>query len=151
MLTHIDPILLVEDDPNDAFFVRHALETARIQNPLRVFTSGEQACEHLRLEGGSHPPVLVVLDLHLAGGTGGLDVLAWIRQQSEPLGSTPALILTGSDRQEDRDEGRRLGAMLYLQKPVTEENLTRAVQALGFVVVNNLTAGHLGLRIIERR
>jgi CheY-like chemotaxis protein len=96
-------------------------------------------------------PVLVILDLNLAGAETGLDVLDWIRQQPEPLASTPALVLTGSARQRDRDESTRLGAMIFLQKPVTEESLTRAVQSLGFVIVSNLTSGQLGLRIIERR
>jgi len=150
MLTHIAPIILVEDDPDDAFFVRRALEMARIQNPLSVFTSGEQACEHLRPERGTPLPVLAVLDLHLAGDATGLDVLCWIRQQPGPLGATPVLILTGSDRPEDRDEGRRLGAMLYLQKPVTEESLTRAVQALGFVITTTAAGGQTQ-RIVQRR
>ena len=151
MHAHIEPIILVEDDVNDVFFVRHALETARIQNPLSVFASAEQAREYLRLQRSMLGPVLVILDLDLAGAETGLDVLQWIRDQPEPLGSTPALILSGSDRQQDRDDSHRLGAMTYLQKPVTEESLTRAVQALGFVIVTNLTSGQLAVRIIERR
>ena len=151
MHVHIAPIILVEDDANDAFFVRHVLETARIQNALKVFASADDARTHLRAQPAMLAPVLVILDLDLAGGETGLDVLSWIRQQAEPLGSTPALVLTGSDRQQDRDESNRLGAMIFLQKPVTEESLTRAVQSLGFVIVSNLTSGQLGLRIIERR
>ena len=149
-LGEIGPIILLEDDPNDAFFVRHALETARIHNPLSVFASANQAREHFLSQPEGFSPVLIILDLNLSGPETGLELLRWIREQREPLGSTSALILTVSDSQRDREESNRLGAMIYLQKPVTEEHLSRAVQALGFVVVNNITSGHLGIRTIER-
>lgn len=150
MITTAAPIILVEDDPNDAFFVGHALELALIQNPLTVFASAAQVREQLPYV-ETLRPVLVILDLNLGGAETGLDVLGWIRERPEPFGSTPALILTGSDRQSDRDESNRLGAMIYLQKPVMEENLTRAAQALGFVIVTNVTSGDLAVRIIQRR
>ena len=37
------PILLVEDDQNDVFFLQHAFETAGIANRLQVVEDGEQA------------------------------------------------------------------------------------------------------------
>jgi hypothetical protein len=40
---------------------------------------------------------------------------------------------------------------VFLQKPVTEDSLSGAVQRLGVVVVTNLTTGALGFRIIEPR
>ena len=139
-------IILVEDDANDVVFVRQALETALIQNPLSVFASAAQVIEHLRSQPQEPGPVLVILDVTLAGAETGLDALAWIRAQPEPLGSTPAMMLTGSLRPGDRDDSRRLGVTTYLQKPVTEPALTRAVQGLGFVTVE-----HGGLPVIQRR
>ena len=143
-------IILVEDDPNDVFFVRHALEAARIQNPLSVFEGGEQIRAHLASQPKEASPVLIMLDLTLSGGETGLDVLAWIREQSEPLSSTPAMVLTGSRRPEDRLDSRRLGAVTFLEKPVTEGTLSDAAQTLGFVIVHE-RSGQAGARIIKRR
>ena len=36
------PIVLVEDDANDAFFVRQALEAAQIANPLIEYKGAEE-------------------------------------------------------------------------------------------------------------
>lgn len=143
------PILLVEDDANDVFFVRQALKAALIRNPVEVFDSAERACDYLSRHAAGIGPVLIILDMNLAGPHTGLDVLTWIRQRSAPLGSTPVLMLTGSDRQEERDASERLGAMNFLQKPVTTESLTAAVRTLGFSVVNNISAGQLGIHIVD--
>jgi CheY-like chemotaxis protein len=147
--TLIAPIMLVEDDPNDVFFVRHALNAALIQNPLEVFASAEPAYEYLGRHTTTSAPVLIILDINLAGPQTGLDVLAWIRRLPDPLGSTPVLMLTGSDGQKERNASGHLGAIDFLQKPATAESLARAVQALGFVVVNNITSGQLGVHIVH--
>jgi CheY-like chemotaxis protein len=145
--TLIAPIILVEDDSNDVFFVRHALTAALIQNPVEVFDRAERAYEYLGRT-TALAPVLIILDINLAGAQTGLDVLAWIRQLPDPLGSTPVLMLTGSDGQEERNASGHLGAIDFLQKPATAESLAMAVQALGFSVVNNVTTGQLGIHIV---
>jgi DNA-binding NarL/FixJ family response regulator len=147
----IAPIVLVEDDPNDAFFVRQALQVARIANPLLEFQSAEQARLYLTTPRASLAPVLFILDFHLSGNESGIDFLRWLRQRDPPLGSTAAMMLTGSDHPDHRAESSQLGASFFLQKPVIEGTLTEAVQALGFVVVTSMVSGRLGVRIIERR
>jgi CheY-like chemotaxis protein len=144
------PIVVVDDDPNDVFFIRHALESARIQNPLSVFESAEGVRAYLGALPAGAGPVLIILDLNLSGNESGLDVLTWIREQPEPLSATPTMMLTGSVRPEDREDCRRRGAVTFLEKPVTEATLTSAVQQLGFVIV--LTRlGQAGARVIQRR
>jgi CheY-like chemotaxis protein len=146
-MTNAGPIVLVEDDDNDVLFVRVALEQALIHNTLRVFDSAERT--RADLPQIAPLPALVILDMHLAGAETGLDVLTWIRRQPEPLGSTPALMLTGSDRQEHRRAALRLGAIAFLHKPVTAENLVAAMGSLGFAVHNNMTSGQLGIRLVR--
>jgi DNA-binding response OmpR family regulator len=73
------PIVLVEDDPNDAFFVRHALGAALIANPLTEYQSAEQARREVTIPGASMPPVLFILDVHLSGNESGIDLLRWLR------------------------------------------------------------------------
>jgi CheY-like chemotaxis protein len=147
----VAPIVLLEDDPLDASFVKLALTTARIRNPLHNFDSVAAIRTFLSSTFADERPVLFILDFHVSGPETGLDFLRWLRQQESPMGSTPALMLTGSDRPEDRDECLGLGSTSFLKKPVTETTLTDAVQALGFVIVTSLTSGEVGFRIIERR
>jgi len=143
------PIVLVEDDANDAFFVRQALHAAQIANPLIEFTSAEQARRDVTMFDPSRLPVLFILDVHLSGNESGIDLLRWLREQAPPLGSTPAMMLTGSERPEDTAESGRLGTTAFLHKPVTEDALTEAVRSLGFQVVTSLVSGVMAF-LIER-
>ena len=141
------PIVLLEDDPNDAFFVTHAVEKACIVNPIVRFQTATRARSHFGQSGTPELPVVFVMDVHLAGGETGIEFLRWLREQPSPLGSTPTMMLTGSANPEDQREAESLGAIYFLRKPVTQENLTNAVQSLGFVV-SSLT-GFGSMRRIE--
>jgi CheY-like chemotaxis protein len=140
-------IILLEDDSNDAFFVRHSLEKAHIVNPLVTFQTGSAARQALGSRLG--PPALFVMDVHLAAGETGIEFLRWLRQQPPPLGSTPVMMLSGSDNPGDRDEALSLGSIYFLQKPVTPATLTAAVQSLGFVITS--LTGVTAKRTIQRR
>jgi CheY-like chemotaxis protein len=141
------PIVLVEDDSTDAYFVRYALDAAHIVNPLVRFESARQARDYFAT--AFSLPLLFVMDVHLAGDETGLDLLRWLRQQPPPLGSTPVMMLTGSDRPDDREAAEQLGAIHFLRKPVVEATLSTAVQSLGFVITS--MAGFSTQRTIERR
>jgi hypothetical protein len=55
----VAPIVLIEDDANDVLFVRHALQHARIDNPLVVFTTASAARDLiLRTSDTTTAPVL---------------------------------------------------------------------------------------------
>jgi CheY-like chemotaxis protein len=142
------PIVLVEDDPNDVYFVRHALEKALIVNPLLRFATAEQARNHFAERAIFDLPSMFILDVNLVGRESGIDFLRWLRQQRSPLGSTPAMMLTGSDQPGDRDATAMLGSIYFLRKPVSEDRLTAAVQSLGLMITT--LAGATTRRTIER-
>jgi DNA-binding response OmpR family regulator len=142
------PILLLEDDADDAHFVRRALQRAHIVNPVIEFSTARSARRHFA-DPSAESPVLVISDVNLPGGETGIDFLRWLRKQRSPLESTPAMMLTGSEREDDRSEAESLGSIYFLRKPVTEERLTTAVQSLGFVI-SSLT-GVTTQRTIHRR
>jgi DNA-binding response OmpR family regulator len=129
-------VVLLEDDPDDAFFVRRALEKAHFGNPIITFATAEQARGYFGESRPSALPALFILDVKLRGGETGIGFLRWLRQQRAPLGSTPAMMLTGSESLADRDESQMLGSIYFLQKPVTEEAITAAVQSLGLIVTS---------------
>src|SRR5437588_11531143 len=126
-------ILLVEDDENDAFFVRRAFDKTGVVNPLQVVRDGKEALNDLRGEGkfaqrDNFPlPGIILLDLKLPFVMG-LDVLKWIRQQSDlaPI----VVILTSSAEEKDIATAYRLGANAYLVKPTEMTRLDGMVKSI---------------------
>ena len=127
------PILQVEDDPNDVFFLQHAMTKAGVANPIHVASDGKQAIDYLNGAGkfadrDQYPlPCLVLLDLKLPHVMG-LDVLRWIRQQpGRPL---IVLLLTASGEDADIASAYRLGANGFLVKPSQASKLADMAKAI---------------------
>lgn len=132
-MTTSGTILLVEDNEDDVFLMKRALQTAGIVNPLHVVEDGQQALDYLSGKGIfadrlSHPlPAVIFLDLKLPLLLG-LDVLSWIRSQPE-LASTVVVVLTSSNEPSDLKEAYRLGANSYVVKPPTADQLLDLAKA----------------------
>jgi two-component system, response regulator len=124
-------ILLVEDDEDHVFLVRRALaDLADAAVTVEVAGDGEQATERLaraRYAPGG-PPQLVLLDLKMPR-MDGLEVLARIRAD-EATQDLPVVVLTSSERQEDRQEALRLGATWFVCKPIDGRRFRAEVQQL---------------------
>jgi CheY-like chemotaxis protein len=116
-------ILLAEDDENDVFFMRRALQKAEIKFPLHVVPNGQEALDYLGGAGkfgdrDHYPlPSLVMLDLKMPF-VDGFDVLAWISSQLS-LKEIPVVVLTSSSEERDRQKVMELGAKAYFVKPPT--------------------------------
>jgi CheY-like chemotaxis protein len=128
------PILLVEDDPNDVALIQRAFRNARVANPLQVLGDGEQALAYLRgadefADRRTYPlPIMLLLDLKLPR-TSGLEVLAWVRGQSD-LRRLPVVVLTSSRQSSDINRAYDLGVNSYLVKPVEFASLVEMVKAV---------------------
>ena len=150
VVLRIQPILMIEDEADDAAFVRRALTKARIKNPLVTYTTAEQARESLQNQTPHELPILAIVDIFLPGRESGLDFLIWLREQPHPLGDMPALIYSISDSSEHVEAARRLRDTLMLRKPVTADTLSQSVQSLGFVVATTGSGARLE-RVIQPR
>jgi CheY-like chemotaxis protein len=123
--------LIVEDEENDIYFLKHALQKAGIRNPVQVVESGQAAIDYLAGTGkyadrSAYPlPAMIFLDLKLPQ-VHGLDVLKWIRTQSA-LPPLVVLVLTSSSLHEDIERAYRLGANSYVVKPSSPEKLLEIV------------------------
>jgi CheY-like chemotaxis protein len=126
-------ILLVEDNEDDVFLMKRALQGARVMNALYVVEDGQEAMDYLGGAGkfadrNSYPlPVVVFLDLKLPY-VSGHDVLAWIRRQRE-LESLVVIVLTSSNEASDLSRCYALGANSYLVKPPTPDQLEDLARA----------------------
>ena len=112
----IDPnrtyrVLVVDDDP----FTRKLLDRQLSAAGYRVTAAadGESAWEELK----KTPPDLVLLDIRLPG-IDGLEILEWIRRESESR-RLPVIMLSGLDRPREVVRGLELGANDYVTKPVS--------------------------------
>jgi len=143
-------ILVVEDDANDVLFLKMAMKNAGVTNPIRVVMDGQETLDYFQGSGkfanrSQYPiPYLVLLDLKLPFVMG-LDVLAWIREQSE-LKSTIVIVLTSSRHTEDIRMAYQLGANAYLVKPANLEALEEMMRTLkGFWLSQNVPSPDCGI------
>jgi len=113
-------IVVVEDDANIAALVELYLRDAGFR--VSLATTGERALDLIR----ARPPVLVVLDVGLAGRLDGFDVATALRAGSQ----VPILMLTARDGEDDRLRGFEAGADDYLAKPFSPRELVLRVQAI---------------------
>jgi CheY-like chemotaxis protein len=114
-------ILLVEDDPNDVYFLLYAFEQAGLRNAVKVVEDGQQAIEYLSGTAGyadreQYPlPYLILLDLKLPKVMG-LDVLRWMGTRPD-LSSALVVVLSSSNDAGDIANAYTCGARSYLVKP----------------------------------
>jgi two-component system response regulator len=125
-------VLLVEDDQDHVFLIRRALaDLAGVAVTVEVAGDGEHAMERLarsRFEPGG-PPQLVLVDLKMPR-MDGLEVLRRIRA-AESTHDLPVVVLTSSERQEDREEALREGATWFVCKPTDGRRFRSEIQQLG--------------------
>ena len=111
-------ILLVEDNPADAYLTILALQDHEIFQDIRVVEHGEQALSFLRKEGeyrDAFRPDLIVLDLNLPR-MDGFSLLSIVK--SDPAFRTiPVVILSTSNTERDLTQAYHLGAAYYFVKP----------------------------------
>ena len=111
----LPPILVVDDDPADTYFLRRAFKQAAIPNPVIGCGDGEDAIRFLEsAKFGGQRPCLIFLDLKMPR-MNGFEFLAWIRDQEE-FGDMKVVVLSSSDLSEDREKALALGAIEYLVK-----------------------------------
>ncbi len=128
------PVLYVEDDANDVWFLRRAIEELRALPPLQVVVNGQAALDYLEGVGPfadrqAFPlPRLVLLDLNLPL-ISGFEVLRRIREMPQ-FKSLPVLILTASNLMLDNQTAQLLGANEFLTKPRDPSELTGLLQGI---------------------
>jgi two-component system, response regulator len=128
------PILLVEDSPEDYEATVRAFKRSGLKNPIFRCEDGDNALDFLRRRGRYQNPEeaprpgVILLDLNLPG-TDGREVLTEIKRD-ESLKQIPVIVLTTSNDVRDVDSCYQAGANSYIQKPVDMEGFIRAIERL---------------------
>ncbi len=126
------PILVADDDENDVFFLRRAMQRAGLANPLFVSHDGQEAIDYLD---GAPPfnnraqyplPGLLLLDLKMPR-VNGFDVLSWLARRPD-LKHIPVVVLSSSSHEEDLQRAKDLGAHDFRTKPSDFQHLVDLVR-----------------------
>lgn len=113
------PILLIEDSPEDVQAIERILRQSGFKASLHACHNGDEALNYLRSSVGCHPenrPGLILMDLNMPG-TDGLELLRLIKR-NEALCMIPIVVLTTSSNPKDINECYCAGANSYSIKPV---------------------------------
>ena len=114
-------LVVIDDDDAIRGWLAAVLRAARHQ--VRAFSSAEAALPHLT----QAPPDLLLSDIRLPGQSG-LELLATLRASHGTMLLPVILITSVAERQVFR-RGMELGADDFITKPLTVEEVTRAVDA----------------------
>lgn len=131
------PILVVDDEPTDTYFLRRALKEAGVPNPVIGCGDGEEAIAFLESAAfGGQRPCLIFLDMKMPR-MNGPEFLAWIRGHAE-FGDLKIVVVSSSSLPEDRARALALGAHDYLVKfPSARELGTLLAEVLGDCTVKS--------------
>lgn len=120
-------VLVVEDNPSDAFLATELIKETGIPTDITIVEDGEMAISALEkaVEGRLGLPGLILLDINLPKKNGH-EVLKFV--QRAHLANTYVAIYTGSSSPDDAQNAMDHGADAYIIKPIGSKEMERTVQ-----------------------
>lgn len=113
-------VLVIDDDP-----IARQILNAVLRNSNAEVLMAADALAAVSLA-QKHKPDLIILDLGLPAG-GGHSVLKRL-QMFPALSGIPVLVISGLDRAENEPLALAAGAVAYIEKPASPEQLTAAIE-----------------------
>ncbi len=133
------PLLLVEDNPDDAMIIRRAFAQLGLAEKMVHAPSAEQAVVHLH-SATKEKPALILLDLNMPGMSG-VELLQTIKSDPE-LAAIPVVVLTTSKDRRDILQSFDLHAAGYIVKPFDYEAAVKALKVVeDYWSLSHLPAG----------
>jgi two-component system response regulator len=128
------PILLVEDDENDALLVSRAIRKNNLPNEVHWVKDGLEARHYLEgveefEDRTSHPfPEVIILDLKMPR-MNGLELLAWIDEHPQ-YRVIPTIVMSSSRLHSDVERAYMLGANTFMVKPTDFDSLAKTIKTI---------------------
>jgi CheY-like chemotaxis protein len=128
------PILIAEDNEDDAQILERALRKAGFRHPLHVSRDGADMIAYLK---GAEPysdrekfhfPRIIFTDLKMPV-MDGFQVLKWLQEHPE-CNVIPRLVLSSSQAEKDVIRAYQLGVNSYLVKPDTFDQLVEQLRVV---------------------
>ena len=127
-------ILIAEDEEAHLFLTEEALKINQLPHELYAVSNGEELMDYLYHRGmyadqEAYPnPDLLLLDINMPRKNG-FEALNEIRADTS-LGNIPVVILSTSNRPEDRAKAEALNVGIFIVKPVTFDVWIEAIKAI---------------------
>lgn len=124
-------ILIAEDDPDDQYFLRTAIDSVADHVELVFASNGREAIDYLDQQAGSSGrplPHVILLDLNMPV-MDGLQTLRALKQ-SEALSFIPVVVYSTSRSEMDIKESYSLGANSFIVKPVAFAEIVKIMKML---------------------
>ena len=125
----LPPFLLLEDSYTEVHLMTAMLKRIVLVNPVRVIGTVADAQRHLEQSVPDRLPVVVFIGVQ-ARGAHGLDLLAWMRQQSPELGQIATIALVNG-----ADDAAMVRAVdldvPIVERPLDMRALVTAMRGLG--------------------
>ena len=129
----MQPILIVDDSEADIYFLKRAIRTSRVQNPVLVFHKGRDFkayLETLLLQPDAPKaisPGVIFIDLRMPD-LSGFDLIQWAKQQ-KTLEKTLLVAVSNSTSLGDINKAYKLGAHTFLAKPLQGADVYNLVKS----------------------
>ena len=117
-------IVLADDDEDDRFFFKSAVDEMEFNSKLQMFNGGQELMDNLEKDDVMKPHILF-LDLNMPG-LSGFDCLKLIRSNPK-LKDISVAIYSTSNSENDIEETLSGGANIYIHKPNEFERLKQIV------------------------
>jgi len=128
-------ILLVEDDENDAFFLKRALTALGFPGKVHHVTETEEAKNYVRGDGvysdrEKFPePEMIVADSAVTVRDSGVEFLEWVRaQKAKP--NVPFIIFSGGVSEETRKRAEAAGVRKIVTKASSQTELLQRLREI---------------------
>jgi len=131
------PILIVDDDMDDAGLTKRAVESLRPAASVRVIQSGKELINYLEgqepyADRAAHPlPAVVLLDLRMPE-MDGFAVLEWVKNRAD-YAQIPIVAVSGLSDSEHMKRAFALMARSYLFKPISMDSLHGTLSSLNIL------------------
>ena len=125
------PIIVIDDEPDDLFFIRRMLEKGGVKNPVVTFLDSDDVMTFLGAilvilrKVPEFTPCVLFTDLKMPK-IDGFELLKWVRRQREFDGLT-VVMMSNSDNPSDVERAQKLGADRYLLKYPGPEALAELI------------------------
>jgi DNA-binding NtrC family response regulator len=117
-------VLLVDDESAILMAFKKLLQGPGVE----IDTADNMESAQSALNARNYDAVIADLRLGDTGGEEGLEILRFVKRQNP---STPTILITAYGNPEVMEKTFKLGADLYLEKPVSSNTLRDALQNLG--------------------
>ena len=127
-------ILVVEDDPNDLFFLKRAFSSVQTRCLMQAVGDGAEAIDYLRgvddyADRQRYPiPALILMDLKMPR-LDGFEFLGWLRREPG-LRLIPVVVLSSSNLPHDVKRAYDLGANSFVVKAQDNTALPETLKTL---------------------